>query len=52
MGAISNCGQCTINEVNMSKLNNGANMKESTENTATAHILVRSLQAERTDNVK
>ena len=38
---ISNGGYIAINEINMNKINNGAIMKVSAINTATAHILVR-----------
>ena len=38
---ISNGGYSAINEINMNKFNNGAIMKVSAINPATAHILVR-----------
>ena len=38
---ISNGGQSAINEINMNKSNNGANIKVSAIKSATAHILVR-----------
>ncbi len=38
---ISNGGQSAINEINMNKINNGAIMKMSAKESATAHILVR-----------
>ena len=38
---ISNGGESAINEIYMNKINNGAIMKVSAKNPATAHILVR-----------
>ena len=38
---ISNGGQSAINEINMNKSNNSANIKVSAIKSATAHILVR-----------